>query len=96
MEYMYFIIICILSNFVALESELLKSIEPEKPVQPKLQPLENILASMKFTTTTLTTGQLVDEKLSKEATEVIEILPSLNFMTAKVLMFPVEESLDDT
>ena len=81
----------------ALENELLKEIEPPSSAQPRLQPLENILAAMVFTPTTQLSGSQGSSKqeLSKEGTGVIDMLPDLNFMSAKVLMFPVKGTPDD-
>ena len=81
----------------ALENELLKKIEPPSSAQPRLQPLENILAAMVFTPTTQLSGTQgnSEQELSKEGTGVIDMLPDLNFMSAKVLMFPVKGTPDD-
>ncbi len=80
----------------ALENELLREIEPPSSSQPRLQPLENILATMKFTPTAPTSGVASgNRELSKESFGVIDALPDLNFMSAKVLMFPVKGTLDD-
>ena len=81
----------------ALENELLKEIEPPSSAQPRLQPLENILATMKFTPTTQLGGSQGNDKqqLCKEGSSVTDMLPDLNFMSAKVLMFPVKGTPDD-
>ena len=77
--------------FAALENEFLSTLDTDKlePVK-SLQPLENILAKMKFTSTTpspRTPKQ--DENLTSEASVVVGKLPDLFFMRAKVLMFPL-------
>ena len=89
--------LCVYILISALENELLKEIEPPSSAQPRLQPLENILATMKFTPTTQLSGSQGNSKqeLSKEGTGVIDMLPDLNFMSAKVLMFPVKGTPDD-
>ena len=93
----FFNIVCVYILISALENELLKEIEPPSSAQPRLQPLENILATMKFTPTTQLSGSQGNSKqeLSKEGTGVIDMLPDLNFMSAKVLMFPVKGTPDD-
>lgn len=56
-----------------------------------VQPLENILANMKFTsTTTLQPSQTTDKKLSSRANDVVTQLPDFSFMKARVLMFPLK------
>ena len=89
--------LCVYILISALENELLKEIEPPSSAQPRLQPLENILATMKFTPTTQLSGSQgnIKQELSKEGTGVIDMLPDLNFMSAKVLMFPVKGTPDD-
>ncbi|XP_045186018.2 aftiphilin-like isoform X2 [Mercenaria mercenaria] len=71
----------------ALESEFLST--NESPVhKPAIQPLENILANLKTSSTFKPTNQ--NEDISKEATKVLLSLPDLVFMKSKVLMFPVK------
>lgn len=71
----------------ALESEFIGT--NDSPVhKPTIQPLENILANLKPTSTFKLTNQ--NEDYSKEASKVVQSLPDLSFMTSKVLMFPVK------
>ncbi|KAL3872556.1 hypothetical protein ACJMK2_035779 [Sinanodonta woodiana] len=76
----------------ALESEFLVDY-PSSITKPTLPPLENILASMKTTSTFKPTNQ--NEALSKEAQHIIQSLPDLTFMKAKVLMFPISSKFCD-
>ncbi len=82
----------------ALESELLREIEPSGAQQPRIRPLENILATMKFTPTATTPlGGVPDggSEVGAEGGGVLELLPDLSFMSASVLMFPVRDTPDD-
>ncbi len=81
-------------NISALESELLKEFEPAIS-QPKLQPLKNILSSMNFTPTSPLSSS-DGHNLSGPAIGIIEVLPDLNFMKAKVLMFAVKGAVDES
>ncbi|ELU04537.1 hypothetical protein CAPTEDRAFT_189802 [Capitella teleta] len=77
------------------EKEILQALEPSKGQPPKsLQPLENLLATMKFTPTTPASKVKDDEELSSKGREVILGLPNLSFMHAKVLMFRLGASND--
>ncbi|XP_064600223.1 aftiphilin-like [Liolophura sinensis] len=69
------------------ESDLLGRPECSKAPPKTLQPLETILATMKFNPTIKQVK--ADENLSTEAARVINTLPDLSFMQAKVLMFPL-------
>lgn len=59
--------------------------------KPNLQPLENILASMKVSTVKKSRHT---DKLGTEAARIIKSLPDLSFMQAKVLMFPIRHQAD--
>ncbi len=72
----------------------MKEFEPAVISQPKLQPLKNILSSMNFTPTSPLSSSDV-HNLSGAAVSIIEVLPDLNFMKAKVLMFAVKGSVDE-
>ncbi|XP_060591827.1 aftiphilin-like isoform X2 [Ruditapes philippinarum] len=71
----------------ALETEFLST--NDSPVhKPAIQPLENILANLKTSSTFKPANQ--HEDVSKEASKVLLSLPDLLFMKSKVLMFPVK------
>ena len=78
----------VLLSFSALESEFLglEYTTSQKPAT--IQPLENILANLKSSSTYKPTNQ--NEDLSQEASKVIQSLPNLSFMKTKVLMFPLK------
>lgn len=59
--------------------------------KPNLQPLENILASMKVSTVKKSRHT---DKLGTEAARIIKSLPDLSFMQAKVLMFPIRHQAE--
>lgn len=71
------------------ESELLAGPLKPLPSFKPMQPLEDMLANSKSTTMKQCQP---DEHLTSEATKVIQTLPDLSFMHAKVLMFPVRQS----
>ncbi|KAL4238767.1 hypothetical protein ACF0H5_003475 [Mactra antiquata] len=70
----------------ALESEFMGTSD-SSVYKPTIQPLENILANLKPSSTFKPTNQ--NEAYSEEASKVVQSLPDLSFMTSKVLMFPV-------
>ena len=82
--------------FSALENELLKSIEPVESKQLRtLEPLENYLANLNVAPTAPGFNQDFEmEQLSETATEIVARFPSLSFMRAKMLMFPVKGTAD--
>ena len=69
-----------------LESEFLKP-EPVPVMKPAIQPLENILANLKSSSTFKPASQTED--ISPEAQKVVQTLPNLTFMKSSVLMFPL-------
>lgn len=72
-----------------LESEFLGNVD--SPVhKPSIQPLNNILASLKNTSAYKSTVNPSDASVSQEAASIIQSLPDLTFMKAKVLMFPMK------
>lgn len=72
----------------ALESEFLGIEESTSHKPATIQPLENILANLKSSSTFKPTNQ--NEDLSQEASRIIQSLPNLAFMKMKVLMFPLK------
>ncbi|KAK3582667.1 hypothetical protein CHS0354_031079 [Potamilus streckersoni] len=81
-----------INKSIALESEFLADYQ-SSIAKPTMQPLENILASVKATSTFKKTNQ--NEALSKEAQDILQSLPDLTFMKAKVLMFPISNKSCD-
>lgn len=85
------------SLFTALqkEQEILEAIETVSPstTVKTLQPLESVLANMKFVSTapsSANTAKHDSANLTEDAARVIQRLPDLSFMHATVLMFPVK------
>ena len=73
------------------EQEILQAIEPGPAEPPRqLEPLENVLASMKFTPTAPPTKD-EKEELSCEAQQVLQVLRDFSFMQSTVLMFPYKD-----
>ena len=85
---------CHVSCLTALqkEQEILEAISPSSAVKT-LQPLESVLANMKFVSTapsSVTTSKRDVSTLTADAARVIQRLPDLSFMHATVLMFPIK------
>ncbi|CAE1271371.1 unnamed protein product [Acanthosepion pharaonis] len=78
-----------ISKSGVFESELLGGPLKPLPSFKPMQPLEDMLANTKSTTMKQCQP---DEHLTTEASKVIQTLPDLSFMHAKVLMFPVRQS----
>lgn len=78
-----------ISKSGVFESELLGGPLKPLPSFKPMQPLEDMLANTKSTTMKQCQP---DEHLTSEASKVIQTLPDLSFMHAKVLMFPVRQS----
>ena len=74
--------------FPALESEFLVPDDASSHKPATIQPLENILANLKSSSTFKPTNQ--KEDLGQEASRIIQSLPNLSFMKTKVLMFPLK------
>ena len=74
------------------EQEILEAIETLGPSAnlKTLQPLESILAGMKFVSTAPPSVTADSTNLTDVAVNVIGRLPDLSFMHASVLMFPVK------
>lgn len=72
----------------ALESEFLGVEDSTSHKPATIQPLENILANLKTSSTFKPTNQ--NEDLSQEASRIIQSLPNLAFMKTNVLMFPLK------
>ncbi|XP_036363318.1 A-agglutinin anchorage subunit isoform X2 [Octopus sinensis] len=79
-----------ISKTGVFESELLGGPLKPLPSFKPMQPLEDMLANTK--STTVKRGHTSDEHLSQEATVILQTLPDLSFMHAKVLMFPVRQT----
>ena len=82
---------------VALENELLKSIEPPESKQPRtLVPLENYLANLNVASTAPPNMNQENDAdhLSEAAYDIVTKFPAISFMHAKMLMFPVKGSAD--
>jgi len=73
------------------EQEILEAIETVSPSSAvkTLQPLESVLAKMKFVSS-VTTSKRDQSNLTEDAARVIQRLPDLSFMHASVLMFPIK------
>lgn len=79
----------------SLENELLQSIEPPRSDQPKsLQPLETLLANMKYSSTAPKSNKN-EVKLSPEALRIIQTFPDISFMKAKFLVFPLRSMTEN-
>ena len=63
---------------------------PDKPRQNTSKPLDDILKNS--STSMVTQRKSRDTGLSEEANRVLDNIPKLSFMHAKVLMFPVGPS----
>ncbi|KAK2187474.1 hypothetical protein NP493_164g02049 [Ridgeia piscesae] len=79
------------SEALQKEQEILEAIETVSPSSAvkTLQPLESVLAKMKFVSS-VTTSKRDQSNLTEDAARVIQRLPDLSFMHASVLMFPIK------
>lgn len=81
-----------------LENEFLSPVEPDKTLPTRtLEPLENLMANMKLTTTThpSVTKSGDGEQWSRETEDILARLADLGFMQSYVLMFPLKGHTED-
>lgn len=81
-----------------LENEFLSPVEPDMTLPTRtLEPLESLMANMKFTATAPASvgKESGSEKWSRETQDLLGQLAELAFMQSYVLMFPLKGNVEE-